>query len=53
LNLPKTEKKILSIKNNDKIYMVGSMSLKPGWEINLTWDMKQARKNVIKKLGNS
>jgi len=32
------------MKNNDKIYMVGSMSLKPGWAINLTWDMDQVRK---------
>jgi len=41
------------MKNNDKIYMVGRMSLKPGWAINLTLDMEQERKNVIKKLGNS
>jgi len=41
------------MKNNDKIYMVGTMSLKPEWAINLTWGMDQERKNVIKKLGNS
>jgi len=26
------------------MYMVGSMSLKPEWAINLTWDMDQVRK---------
>jgi hypothetical protein len=36
------------MKNNDKTYMVGRISLRPGWAINLTWDMDQERKNVIK-----
>ena len=31
------------MKNNDKIYMVDSMSLKPGWVINLTRDMDQVK----------
>jgi len=32
------------MKNNDNICMVGSMSLKLGWAINLTWDKDQVEK---------
>ena len=29
------------------------LCLKPGWAINLKWNIDQVRKNIIKKLGNS